>query len=102
MVPFLNLFRAEEGNGISPFAVNIDTPGDLVRLVKQFFHPLRRDPICTKNRAITSNQGDNEVDDVDMEAPDRALVSENEENSPSLALPNSTDLNQPDVGQLWD
>ena len=33
-----------------------------------------------------SNLGDNEVDDVDMEAPDGALVSGDEEDSPSLAL----------------
>ena len=30
MVPFLNLFGVEEGNGLSPFDVNIDTPGGLV------------------------------------------------------------------------
>ena len=90
MVPFLDLFGVEEGNGLSPFAVNIDTPGGLVRLVEKFFHPPRRDPIVPNNRAITSNLEDNEVDDVDMEAPDEALVSEDEEDSPSLALSNST------------
>ena len=30
MVDFLDLFGVEEVNGLSPFAVKIETPGDLV------------------------------------------------------------------------
>ena len=86
MVPFLNLFGVKEGNGIYTFAVKIENPWYLVCLVNQLFRPPGRDPRGPNNRASTSNLGDNEVDDVDMEAPDGALVSGDEEDSPSLAL----------------
>ena len=33
MVPFLKTFGLEKGNGLSPFAVNIDSPHALVELV---------------------------------------------------------------------
>ena len=37
MVPFLKTFGLEKGNGLSPFAVNIDSPHALVELVKEYF-----------------------------------------------------------------
>jgi len=43
MIPFLKIFDVEEGNGLSPFAIQIDTPHDLRKLVDQFFCPPRRD-----------------------------------------------------------
>ena len=64
MVPFLNLFGVKECNMIYPFAVNIETPGDLIQIVEQLLCPKSRDPRDTNNRAITVNLGDNEVDDV--------------------------------------
>ena len=96
MVPLLNLFGVEEGNGLSTFAGNIKTPGDLVRLIEKFFRTPWRYPRGPNNKARTRNLGDNEVDDVEMEALDEALLSENKEDLPSLALPNYTELS-PDV-----
>ena len=81
---------------IYPFAVNIETPGDLIQIVEQLLCPKSRDPRDTNNRAITINLGDNEVDDVQMESLNVALVSEDGEESPPLALPNSSELS-PDV-----
>ena len=43
MLPFLKVFGVEEGNGLSPFAVTIDKPSDLLALVEQFFKPPKRD-----------------------------------------------------------
>ena len=76
MVPFLNLFGVEEVNVLSPFSVNIETPRDLVRLVKKFFRPPRRYPRGPNNRSSTINIGDDEVYCVEMEALDGDLVSE--------------------------
>ena len=39
MLPFLKVFGVEEGNGLSPFAVPIETPNDLITMVEQFFKP---------------------------------------------------------------
>ena len=89
MVPLLKLFGFEEGNGISPFADNIKTLWYLVRLVDKLFRPSRRDTRGTNKISRTSNLRDNEVDDVEMEELDGALVYEDKEDSPSLALPNS-------------
>ena len=89
MVPLLNLFGVEEGNGLSPFDIKINTLGDLVRFVEQFFCPPRRFTRGPNNRASRINLGENKVHDVDMEALDGALVYEDEEESPSIALPNS-------------
>ena len=92
MVTFLNLFGFKQGNRLSPFTINIETPGNLVRLVDQFFRPPRIEPRGPNNIASTRNLGDNEVNDVDMEAPYGALVSEDEEDSPYRVIPNSAEL----------
>ena len=44
MIPFLKLFGVEEGNGISPFAVEIQSPAHLGCLIEEFFKPSRKDP----------------------------------------------------------
>ena len=44
MKPFLKLFGVEEGNGLSPFAVGIDSPSDLVAMIEQFFRRPKADP----------------------------------------------------------
>ena len=39
----LEVFGVEEGNGLSPFAGDINTPEELLSLVKDFFRPPKRD-----------------------------------------------------------
>ena len=39
----LKVFGVEEGNGLSPFAGDINTLEELLSLVKDFFHPPKRD-----------------------------------------------------------
>ena len=43
MKPFLKLFGVEEGNGLLLFAGDINTPEELLSLVKDFFRPRKRD-----------------------------------------------------------
>lgn len=61
MIPFLKMFGATDGNGLSPFAVNIDTAEDLLILVEQFFRPPKRDP---RDYGVGDVDSDNEPDDV--------------------------------------
>ena len=44
MVPFLDLFGVEEGNGLSPFDTEINTPEELSDHLKAFFKPPKRGP----------------------------------------------------------
>ena len=44
MVPFIDLFGVEEGNGLTPFATEINTPAELSDHLKAFFKPPQRDP----------------------------------------------------------
>ena len=96
LVYLLDLFEVEEVNGISPFAVNINTPGDLFLFSEQLLRPPRIYPRGPNKRVSKSNLGDNEVYDVDMKAPDGALVSEDKWDSPLLVLINYAELS-PDV-----
>ena len=43
MNSFLKLFGVKEGNGLSPFAGDINTPEERLSLVKDFFRPPKRD-----------------------------------------------------------
>ena len=44
MVPFLELFWVEEGNGLSTFATEINTPAEMSDHLKAFFKPPKRVP----------------------------------------------------------
>ena len=44
MVPFLKLFGVEEGHGLSPFALDMEDPSDLIEKITKFFKPPKRDP----------------------------------------------------------
>ena len=59
MLPFLKVFGVEKENGLSPFAVPIETPSDLLTVVEQFFKPPKRD-----------NRGNSTIDDDDAEDGD--------------------------------
>jgi len=43
MLPFLKVFGVEEGNGLSPFAVAIESPSDIQALIDKFFKSPKRD-----------------------------------------------------------
>jgi hypothetical protein len=43
MIPFLGLFGAEAGNGLSPFATSFQSPADLLATMEDFFRPPKRD-----------------------------------------------------------
>ena len=79
VIPFLKLFGVEAGNGLSPFATNINTPNDLETRVRQFFHPARRD---TRGAAsLSSAVGDGAVDASVEEAEDGGLDDDDDTDS---------------------
>ena len=61
MVPFLGLFGVEEGNGLSPFTTEINTPEELSYHLKAFFDLHKRFP---RGRGIYND----EVVEADREA----------------------------------
>jgi hypothetical protein len=65
MIPLLKLFGAEEGNGISPFAVAIKSPSELLALVNRFFRPPKRDKRGTSS-LVEENEDEDEVN-MDLE-----------------------------------
>lgn len=69
MKPFLKLFGVEDGNGLSPFAADIDDPNQLSSLLKDLFKPPKRDP---RDKApVTSNSlPSNPNDGADCEDDD--------------------------------
>ena len=91
MVPrtsiFLQLFGTEEGNGLSPFTVDIDTPINLQSLMEDYFRPPKRDA-RDKNPSqvqINNNTGcDQEEDDENLDL---------EEDS----VDDSTDIKESDI-----
>ena len=66
MKPFLKWFCVEEGNGLSPFAVDMDSPAELIKLIKYFPWPpnedLQENP-KTENPKNPYDNGDSEEDD---------------------------------------
>ena len=65
MKPFLELFGVEEGNGLSPFSVDTDSPYDPIKLIEYFFRPpkiyLQENP-KNKNSTNPSDNGNSEED----------------------------------------
>ena len=82
MMPFLKLFGVEVGNGLSPFAVDIDTPSDLLALIDQFFKPPKRD--MRGNTTL-----DDKIMEVDVEVDGEVSVDEGSrrENNGANTLP---------------
>ena len=69
MKPFLQLFGTEEGNGLSPFAVDIDTPINLQSLMEDYFRPPKRDARDKNPSQVQINNNtrcDQEEDDEDL------------------------------------
>ena len=67
MVPFIQTFWVEKGNGLSPSAVSIDSPHVLSELVKEYFKipTLDRRGFSTG----TVDEDEKEVEDVDDDGP---------------------------------
>ena len=63
VVPFLELFGLEEGNGISPFATEINTPAELSDHLKAFFKPPKRNP---RGRGICNDEADEAERDAEI------------------------------------
>ena len=68
MKPFFNLFGVEEGNGISPFSVDIDSPADQINIIKDFFRPSKIDLYKNPKNENTTNPYDNGDSEEDAHA----------------------------------
>ena len=77
MVPFLELFGVEEGNGLSPFATDIKTPAELSDHLKSLFKTPTRDP---RERG---NYND-DADDAEREAEISGMGSYGEKKAPAV------------------
>ena len=68
MIPFLKLFGVTEGNGLSPFATDIETPEDLAKLVEAYFRRPKKDPRDqVGNSAAREEEEEEEDNDDDVE-----------------------------------
>ena len=68
MLPFLKKFGVIDGNGLSPFAVDIETPVDLRQLIEQFFCTQKRDTRGNNSTTnCSNNEGSAEEDVIDDE-----------------------------------
>ena len=67
MLPFLELFGVTDGNGLSPFAVGINSPAMLLGLLDSFFKPPVRDKRGASGMAPIEEPKatDLPIDDVD-------------------------------------
>ena len=94
MKPFLNLFGVTEGNGLSPFATDINTPSDLMVMVKQFFRPPKRD-----TRGIGTVVDDNTDDDsvVELDDDEPAATSNGDSSGANIVVDHVTEIQQVDV-----
>jgi len=64
----------EEGNGLSPFAVSIETPAELAGLVRGFFRPHKKDTrglTTSKNIPSKNREEDEGSDDESVEAEEQ-------------------------------
>ena len=59
MKPFLKIFVVEEGNGLSPFSVYMDTPAELINIIEDFFQPPKRDIWNNPKNEHSTNLYDN-------------------------------------------
>ena len=75
MTPFLRLFGVEAGNGLSPFATDINSPSDLRVMIAQFFRAPRRDRRGNNN--IDGDVPGDVEDEVDMDVEDEIVEEVN-------------------------
>ena len=68
MLPFLKLFGAVDGNGVSPFARNVETPNDLITTINTCFMPPATDP-----RDGTNNDNEKETQESDEDSEGASL-----------------------------
>ena len=85
MVTFLELFGVEEGNGLSPFATEINTPAEPSDHLKEFFKPPKRDP---RGRGRCND----DLDDSDREAEISGIGSDDDMEAPAVGTGMSPDV----------
>ena len=66
VLPFLGLFGAVDGNGVSPFARNFETPNDLIAAINTFFMKPATDPCDDTD--INNEEESQESDEENEEA----------------------------------
>ena len=66
MLPFLELFGAVDGNGVSPFARNFENPNDLIAAINTFFMKPASNP--RDGADINNEEEPQESDEEDEEA----------------------------------
>ena len=57
----------EEGNDLSPFTVDVDTPGDLIKIIQDFFCPPNRYLVYKPINYDATNQVDNGGNEEDFD-----------------------------------
>ena len=69
MLPFLKLFGAEEGNGVSPFARTFESPNDLITVINNFFQPPASDPRDGPTKGDEDEQPESDEEDEEASPP---------------------------------
>jgi len=72
MRPFLKLFGIVEGNGLTPFAADIETTDELLKMVNDYFKPPERDI-----RGFTDTEDEENVSDDDDLHPSKNVFGDN-------------------------
>ena len=70
MLPFLKLFGAVDGNGISPFARNFENPSDLIAAINTFFMSPASDPRDGTDINIEEDPQESDDDKEEASPPD--------------------------------
>ena len=68
MKPFFNPFGEQEVSGLSPFAVNMDSPDKLINIIKYLFYPPKRDLRDNTKYENSTNPYDNGDGEQDADA----------------------------------
>ena len=61
------MFGVAEGNGLSPFTVDMDSLVDLIKIIKYFFRPPKRDLWYNPKNENSTNSSDNGGSDEDAD-----------------------------------
>ena len=104
MIPFLKILGVEDGNGLSPFAVSIETPAELAGLVRGFFRPHKKDTrglTTSKNIPSKNREEDEGSDDKSVEAEEqchaRSIIVTDDDDVPLSARVIATHVREIDL-----
>ena len=65
MKPFLKMFGVVEGNGLSPFLKDFESPDELADAIEQFFKRPKRDPRDSSTGSVEEDEEDSLDDNND-------------------------------------